>query len=275
MIFKQVDDILSGRNGCYLLGVVHGDGHVSERSVAIAVDGRLPEYAEILSSLWQELGFSAKTYTTKRGVLSVQVHSKELADTLRLFKTVDHWAFPGLPVYPCDYIAGLVDTDGHVGRGTSGDRRAISITQKSGDKLPRIRPILDAAGFQHVPIVTRANHKVRGEPYPVDEIWWRSREDVIQFANSIPLRHPPKAERIKKCVELISHLQRKAKDEHRVRILHFLREHGGATLPEIAEAVGLSRKQTLLALNGLRRFANVHRNDPPIDSLVWTATDKE
>lgn len=255
--------------GSYMLGVIHGDGHVSQRSVSITVDRKTPEYSEKLKSAWIELGYSPKSYLDSSGNSKIEVHSIALATELRKFKKVDRWMFPHMPSDCCQYLAGLIDTDGWVSKPESKHNR-INITQKSGDKLPNIRCVLDEIGFNHIDIITRNNNMIRGKPYPIDVIWWTNQDDVLLFAKTIPLKHEYKARRLEQCVEGINRIRSENKSYH---VLRILRINNGATIPMICSETGFSRYDVLHILNALRRQSRVTRNDPDIDSLTWNWVD--
>lgn len=259
---------VNSETGSYLLGAIHGDGHISKRSVEIAVSGKAAWYADMLIELWQGINYDPHWYRDKRDVIRVAVHSSALAAEMRAFKGVDRWSFPQTPSFPSAYLAGLVDTDGFVSAPRTGHR--VNIVQKAADKLPNIRPILDRLGFQHISILRKNSNKVRGKVYPVDEVWWNTQDDVLQFASIVTLKHKAKAERLDCCVEYIKELRNNNKSYH---VAKFLRENDGATIPDICGALNFDRADVLHALNRMRRQSRVTRNDPPIDSLVWKWVD--
>lgn len=264
----QMNDFLITKAGSYLLGAIHGDGHVSQRSVSIAIDGKVSEYADSVQHSFYQLGIETKRYITNRGLIQIAYHNKDFADMMRQFKRVDEWNFPLYPEYPLEYLAGLIDTDGYVSKPDS--KLAVNITQKAGDKLPKIRPILDAADFQHIKVVRRNSRKVGNEPYYVDVVWWRSREDVYRLGCILNLRYPRKKTRLESNRKHAHELM--VNDKTR-SIMAFLRNYGDATLPKICDALGLERTEALQALNHLRRFGGVKRNDPPVDDLLWSWND--
>jgi hypothetical protein len=177
-------------NWSYLLGVIHGDGHIAKRSISISVSYKEPGYAELLCELWRTLGFEPKTYRP-RSALRVDVHDAALAKVLLQTKCSGRWAIP-LEVDIGHYFAGVIDTDGHA---TKPPKRAVVITLKQSGNLLKLCARLESAGLRCLPVRERVSN-FNGLPYDIEEASWTAMDQIEWIGRNVPLRHPRKRARL-------------------------------------------------------------------------------
>ena len=180
----------SSREWSYMLGVIHGDGHVAKRSVEIAVSYKEAAYADTLVAMWKGLGFQPKVYRP-RSALRINVHSAALADDLRETKLRGLWTIPQ-DVRVGDYFAGIIDTDGHA---TKPPQRQVVVTLKRSGNLHRLCDKLVGAGLRCNPVKERTSSYL-GRPYEIEELRWSGGDQIKWIATNCPLRHPRKADRL-------------------------------------------------------------------------------
>jgi hypothetical protein len=174
----------------YLLGVIHGDGHVATRSISISVSYKEPEYAAQLIGLLEAQGFSPKTYRP-RSALRIDVHNSVLTESLRRTKARGLWTIPA-DISISDYLAGVIDTDGHV---TKAPARAIVITLKRSGNLGRLSERLLHSGLR-MPEVKDRQTSFDGKPYLIEELKWSAMDQMEWMVANVRLRHPRKAWRL-------------------------------------------------------------------------------
>ncbi len=168
----------------YMLGVVHGDGHISKRSVSISVGYKDQDYAQILLLLWSQMGFSPKVYRP-RSALKIEVHSKELRNVFHQFKFKQKWSWPECLHWP-DYLAGVIDTDGCVTK-----NKSITIGLKRTGNLPRLAQEISKLGVRE--IKSKDTEQVfGGKQYLTETITICGMDRMVSLCRDVNLRHPRK-----------------------------------------------------------------------------------
>jgi len=240
----------------YLLGVIHGDGHVSVRSVCIAVGYKEKEYAELIADLWRGLGYLPKTYR-KRGSISVEVHNSELTNEIRKYKSNGKWSLP-VGIDKTEWIAGVVDTDGCVS--IASKKCAVIITLKRSGNLIYFRDTLIGFGISEAKVHNRVS-KYNGEAYEVEEIRLTSFDNILKFNEHISLRILHKRERLKDIIEYINIAR--GKIPMWKQFGEWLLNNDPKTWEEIAEQFNLSKDQVDSLMENLKRKAIITIIPPP------------
>jgi len=228
----------------YLLGVVHGDGHVSRRSIEISVGYSDIEYADALVGVCKRLGYEAKVYYL-RSALRVDVHSSELATLFRSFKSHGKWHLPdGLNLN--EWIAGVYDTDGSIS--VTDKKCAILLRLKRNGNVDLVAQSFEDIGMKK-PKVRHYVGKYLGEDYQVESIGIANFEGMLEFANNIKLRHYRKAPLLNKITKYID--QSKSKIPKWKMVAAYCAEP--RTLKEIAEHFSMTNHQVESALQNVRK----------------------
>lgn len=237
----------------YLLGVVHGDGHIAPRSVCICVGYRDAEYAEVLARVLGRMGMAPKIYR-KRSALSLEVHSVALAAMFRPLKMRGVWSWPDGLRWP-DYIAGVIDTDGCVTT-----NKSVIITLKRSGNLQRLASELTGIGVRQ--LHARDTQSVFcGRPYLTEMLTITGMDRMEKLFSAVTLRHPRKRERLASMLENIASI-RAHKPMWR-RVGEWLHEKGPRTWEEIAQEFRLTKAQTDSVLGSLKRYASLETLPPP------------
>jgi len=181
---------LSSSEWSYMLGVIHGDGHIARRTVSISVAYKEAAYADTIAGMLQGLGYRPKVYRP-RSALRIDVHSTVLAEDLRTTKSRGLWTIPPT-VRIGEYFAGIIDTDGHT---TKTPQRQIVVTLKRSGNLQRLCTRLVDAGLRCNPVKERTASYL-GRPYEIEESRWSGGDQIKWIATNCPLRHPRKSARL-------------------------------------------------------------------------------
>lgn len=238
----------------YLLGVVHGDGHVAPRSISIAVSYKEPGYVGVLTELFGDLGFSPKLYRA-RTTYKVEVHSRALAQQLALTKSAGVWTIPS-DVCPAAYFAGVIDTDGHL---TKAPQRQVVICVKRSGNLERLVLCLSRVGLRCNPVRPRIA-RYCGQPYEVEETRWSGADQIEWIAGRCVLRHQRKADRLSGMMTEI--LASRAQTPPWVQIAGWLSECP-RDADEIGARFGLTKRQVDSALDQIRAKTDLEIIPPP------------
>lgn len=179
----------------YPLGVIHGDGHISHerKGITITVSLKDENYKDLLKRMFVE-AFGCELHEYRQvGGYHLSTWKLEATKHFLCLKHVGHWIIPKLE-HPEEYLAGLFDTDGHVGlrfwRGTTIMR--IKLCQKPNGNL--VMPMLQALGLN--PLMRR----YKCGRHSQDIISIRTCEFEL-FAEKVPLEHPRKVAMLKKILE--------------------------------------------------------------------------
>lgn len=226
----------------YMLGVIHGDGHIADRSVEIVVGHGDANYAEIIRTILERLGLSPKIYND-RSVSRLRVNSKSLANTLRPLKQNQHWSWPDSLDW-ASYVAGVIDTDGCVTTG-----RQIVIVLKRTGNLTRLAHQLTTLGIRPLTASDKCG-KYKGTPYATERLAITGTDRILFVAQHIIIRHPRKMARLQKILAEI------AEGRSRVplckRVGNWIEKEGPKTWREIAAEFNLPHKQRDSVLGMLR-----------------------
>jgi len=172
----------------YLLGVIHGDGCIAPRSINIAVGYGDRDYADVLMSLWESLGYFPKLYRP-RSALRVSVHSKVLRDEIAPFKQKGIWSWPeGLQ--ESEYLSGVFDSDGWAS--LAGGSKKIGITLKRSGNLKRLAAYLGHLGIPRVTVQNRVT-SYKGRPYEIERILICDSARIVQLGALLNFRNARKA----------------------------------------------------------------------------------
>jgi len=234
----------------YLLGVIHGDGSIAPRSIDISVGYGDRDYADMLMSLWESLGYSPKMYRP-RSALKVSVHSKALRDELAPFKQKGLWSWPeGL--CESEYLSGVFDADGWASSLPGGSKR-IGITLKRSGNLKRLASYLDHLGILGV-TVKESVRSYNGRPYEVESILICDSARISQFGDLMNLRHARKAAMFDAVYQRARNYLNRVPLWRKVGL--WLAEEP-RNWREIAQEFNLSRDQVDSVLGNLRKKANI------------------
>lgn len=185
----------SNPNWSYILGVIHGDGNVSKRSVSVSVSHKSPEYVRTISLIWKKLGYNPKIYN-KRSCVCIDVHSKELAECIKKYKDNGVWHMPK-NIDKFQWLSGIYDTDGCVSDPLK--KRAINITLKRTGNIKHVVAALSKCGIR-VKAYNRTS-KYLGRDYEIEVANITSLDGIIKFNEKISLRHRKKSARLKQAVK--------------------------------------------------------------------------
>lgn len=246
----------SNKDWSYLLGVVHGDGNVSTRSIRVSVSYKDKEYANTITELWDKLGYDPKVYRP-RTALAIDVHNSILTNELRKYKFNGKWALPaGLDKN--HWMAGIIDTDGTVT--IASKKCAVIITLKRSGNLEHVRDALGEIGICGVNIHNRIS-KFRGKEYEVEEMRLTSFDKILQFNKYVPLRHPRKLLRLKNIIQHIEDAKARIPLWEQVGI--WLQDNEPQTWEEIANKFNLTKDQFDSVIQNLKRHASIQVLPPP------------
>lgn len=238
----------------YLLGVIHGDGSISRRSLSISVGYRDQDYAAVLVDIWRCLGFDPKVYRP-RSALRIDVHSVALRDAFAPFKKSGRWSWPE-SFHAGAYVSGVIDTDGHV---TKPSGKTIVVVLKRSGNLSKLAGLFVEMGCDGAR-VRDATTKYAGKLYEIEELKLHRMDSVLALASHIELRHPRKALRL---AEMVAHIT-----EIRARVPLWKRVAGWIseeprTWKEIASQFQLTKSQVDSLLLLIRRNARLESIPPP------------
>lgn len=241
----------------YMLGVIHGDGSISTRSVRISVGYKDQAYGDVLAETWERLGYAPKVYRP-RSALAIDVHSKALRDALAPYKANGIWQWPDGLNQP-EYLAGVFDTDGYAS--LSAGKKQIGITLKRSGNLARLAEVLRGLGIPDV----EARDEVSaygGKPYEIETIRITDAARIVQLARLLKLRNERKAQMLEAVRAYAQDILDRVPLWKQIGL--WLEENGPADWREIAEAFGLSKAQFESAMQHLKRNAEVNVIPPPI-----------
>lgn len=175
----------SNPDASYLLGAIQGDGSVVKRicKVTIAVGLSDKPYADELNRIFNSLGVKTKIVEREK-YFDVYCVSKQLTDQLINFKSNSLWKLPE-NLHKADWIAGLVDTDGSIGKSE------ITISQKDNGNLELANKVLLELGFKGHSLRKYQNHKIYKD-FVISLLKINWLQDLKLFVDLIPLRHPRK-----------------------------------------------------------------------------------
>jgi hypothetical protein len=249
----------------YILGIVHGDGHVSKRSVCVSVGYQDKEYARKVTSLFYAIGVAPSVYK-KQGSLSIEIHNKQVADRYRELKG-QSWILPDY-IKPLSYLSGLIDTDGWV---STPPKARCTVVQKDLGNLETVAKLLK----RQTDLIFTLRHitrKIDGEPYEVESMKFDGFDKVYTLSESVCLLHPDKRSRLA-CLR--DHISQKRKETPRWEEVGRLIFESPHTRSEISSILGVTSREAGSSLTYLRRkgWLVTHRNHDPfkysLDTKPW------
>lgn len=235
----------------YLLGVVHGDGTISARSVIVCVGYKDPDYANLIVELWHNLGFKPKIYR-KRSAMSIEVHSRALRDQFALYKRPGLWTLPER-FDAGQWVSGIFDTDGTV---TSTPKCAIIISLRRSGNLNLVRDALEGFGIGPVRVIEGVS-KFNGRPYEIETVRLSSFKNISRFSEATELRYPKKVERLRVMLDYIE-----SKTPLWKKVAQFLSE-SPKTWKEVAGEFGLTKDQFDSVIQNVKKECEVETIPPP------------
>lgn len=164
----------------YMIGVVHGDGHVARSggSISIAVGLDDLAYADVLVDEWRK-AFSMIEPVVRENrsarAAYVNITSRVVHDLMSSFKRESLWTVPKLQ-FPVEYVAGVFDTDGHCG-----SDGIVSFMQKANGNMEKLAVVLSDVGFS--PRVANYGHR---------DVLSLPKRETRMFKIMMPLKHPRK-----------------------------------------------------------------------------------
>jgi len=149
-VFQVERVVMATKEFEYPLGVIHGDGHVSHerKGITITVSLKDENYKDLLKRMFVE-AFGCELHEYRQvGGYHLSTWKLEATRHFLGLKHFGHWIIPKLE-HPEEYLAGLFDTDGHVGlrfwRGTT--IMGIKLCQKPNGNLKKVMPMRQALGL--------------------------------------------------------------------------------------------------------------------------------
>jgi hypothetical protein len=239
----------------YLLGVIHGDGNVSDRSIRICVGNKDADFADMIMSTWTALGFNPKLYH-RRTALSVEVHDIALTNAIRKFKAGGKWSVPE-DFDKGEWLAGVFDTDGCVSLTKS--KCAVILGLKRSGNLLLVKSALSDVGIGNVNIRNCVS-KFHGKPYPIEVLGLTSFDKIRKFSETVPLRHPRKKIRLN---ETLAHIIRAQSIVPLWKQVAKWLHEGPHTWPEIADKFSLTKRQVDSCLQMIKQYGNIEIIPPP------------
>lgn len=238
----------------YLLGVVHGDGHISKRSVSVSVSYKDQDYADVLISLFHRLGLSPKVYRP-RSALRIDLHSVVIRNAFSKFKAHGKWSWPD-DLRWGDYLAGVIDTDGCVTL-----NKSIIIILKRNGNLPRLAVEINKLGVRAVR-ARQTTATFNGAVYETETISITGMDRVEALCRGVCLRHPRKTKRLVDMLAQIKVIRERVPLWKEVGL--WIQREGPKTWTEIAQQFGLTKPQIDSLLGNLKLLATVETIPPPM-----------
>jgi hypothetical protein len=256
----------------YMLGVVHGDGHISDRSVSVSVGYKDQGYADVLTELWKELGFQPKVYRP-RSALRIDVHSKKLRDQFAVFKRKGIWSWPE-SLNVSEYLSGVFDTDGY--SSITGGKKQIGVTLKRSGNLNHLISLLESVGINGL-MVKNEISKFKGIDYETESIRITDSVRISRLASILELRNQRKA-------KMLDDVRCQA-DSYLNAVPLFrevglwIEKEGSKSWEDISIHFGLTKKQCESVMQNLRQFAEIRVIPPPkiytkYEVIRWKTEEK-
>lgn len=238
----------------YLLGVIHGDGHLSNRSIQISVGYKDQEYADILIDIFKSLGYLPKVVRA-RSALRIDINNKALTDVFRQYKNDGKWRLP-IELDFEYYISGVFDTDGCVANPSN---KFISIILKRSGNLYIIKDILTKKGIRDINVKERIT-RFNGKPYEIEDIKITGMDRILEMNNILHLRHPKKVQRLKEMVAIILEIQSRVPLWKQVS--EYLKKEP-KTWKDVANEFGLTKKQFDSVIQNIKKECELEVIPPP------------
>jgi len=191
----------TGKNQSYLLGVIHGNGHVNYRAIQISVGYQDKEYMEYLCSIIKQIGYTPRVYNQKTAY-RIDIHNTKLAQEIIKFKHDGLWAIPENVDYE-SYASGVYDTDGWVAVPKRGGAKFVAIALKKSGNLEIIKNIFNKWGMKNIKINTW-EITFNGKPYLVEGIKLSSAFNIKIFFTNTLLKNSRKKTRLDSIILLIA-----------------------------------------------------------------------
>lgn len=266
LIFKA--DMVRGKevdwtkpDWAYLLGVVHGDGHVSKRSISVNFGFANRVYFLVIVDIWKKLGFDPKVYYVKNNAFRLDVHNKELRDVFIKYKKDGIWGWPN-HISVRDYLSGLIDTDGYMGLSYSKKHKGISkkigIEVKRNGNLPYVADLFRNEGVEVD--AKNAMTTYKGEPYETEVIRICSAEKIVKAAKLLRLRNPRKISKLAE-LKIISQEQLNRVSKWK-EVGLWMQKEGPKTQREIEVKFHLTKRQADALLQQIKKNATVKKLPP-------------
>ena len=249
----------SNPDWAYLLGVIHGDGHISKRTIQISVGHNAPFYADTLTALITELGLSPCLYNTK-SCIRIDINSQKHTNDFRKLKNNGMWSIP-IDINKSHYVAGVIDTDGCVSNVSSKQKKmAVIISLKKSGNLLKVGKLLADIGFRDIHVRYR-NAKYKNTEYPVETIVLTGEDRMRLFYEKIQLRHKLKKDKMDAII------QNYDTNKSLSRIIAEQLKIAPLSIPEIMAKFNLNKKQADSVLQNLRNQYQI-QTIPPVPSYT-------
>jgi intein-encoded DNA endonuclease-like protein len=252
----------------YMVGVLHGDGHVSyhKSSGILSMAVKDLSYAQFLVGIIKGLFGYEPRIRTRPDCSYVEVYTKGIVDIFSRFKRVGYWVVPeaiyGFPgEWKASYIRGLFDTDGHVAFYPRNDvygraDRGIILNIDNTDACLGVQKLLETIGIRSRYYLVR--YKKDGRDYKIDRLTIKNRAFIERFADVVGFSHPEKSKTVGEMLKSYKDGKPKYFDTKEL-ILGLLR---GGELPtlEIAKKLDRSVSTVMEHLVKLEKEKKVKRN---------------
>lgn len=238
----------------YLLGVIHGDGSVSKRSICVSVGYKDQVYADKLMTLFKSIGYDPKIYRA-RTALRIDVHDKILTDYFRKYKSGGKWSMPDKIDFN-NYLSGVFDTDGCVGTITN---KLLYIGLKRSGNLTIIKNILTSLNVRDIKVNERLA-TFKGKKYEVEDIKITGMDRILIMDEILQLRHPKKSKRL---VEMVADIKRiQSIKPLWQKVADYLKDEP-RTWKSVAKEFNLSKREFDSVIHNIKRQCTVEITPPP------------
>lgn len=252
-------------NWAYLLGVVHGDGHIAKRSISISVGYKDRQYCDVIYGIWESLGYSPKIYFP-RSAIRIDVHNIQLRNVFSQYKKKGIWRWPK-KYNISEYLSGVFDTDGYasLSNTSSGISKQIGITLKRSGNLFHIAELLKLQGIEGIK-VRRTTSTYDGRSYGIEIIQISASKRIVQIYELLNLRNARKAEMFRNVYDY----SKKFLDHIPLwkEVGLWIQKEGAKTWREIATEFNLSKNQVDSLLQNLRKYATIEKIPPVTTKYV-------
>ncbi|MFW6030108.1 MAG: LAGLIDADG family homing endonuclease [Halanaerobiales bacterium] len=234
----------------YCLGLIHGDGHVKPTSVRIFIEHTQKEFiSTVKNQMFKAFNIKPLIRRPNKSVKTVAIYSTKLATHLLNYKdsTTGKWSIPDKLSYPEEWLAGVWDTDGHVGLRNS--KIECIFAQKSNGNIKYVERALSEIGVNRYNISETVDFRWQ-EPVKMQylRIWLK---DTEIFAKKVPLKHPKKKNALKVALNNNTFSNYHPRGELKDDIKNIIKKNPVLSTKEIADLLDSSSQQMSSYLNSL------------------------
>lgn len=257
----------SNPDWAYFLGVVHGDGNISTRSICIAIGYNAIYYKESIICLLDDLGLHYKICNTKSAI-RVDINNTKLTNVFREYKKDGKWFIPP-EINIENYIAGIIDTDGCVSNTSTKlskhRKMAVIINLKRSGNLLKVGALLTQLGFRDIVVHNRIM-KYNKKPYPFESLCITGMDRLKLFNDKIKLRHKLKKEKMDSIIKGINEFEFKKNKSVPQQLAEQLKVKPMSII-DIMTTYNLTKSQADSAMQNLRKKHKI-QSIPPVPTYT-------